>query len=120
MPNYKYKLTIKVSDTENQERILARKEDICTTLGMSISALNNFMLGRTKQKYDYLTIERVFMPDEKKKVEPKELTDEEKEEKKQRVKEINKKYYDKRRQSQLEDRKKKIVDAVIAIPEITK
>ena len=43
-----------------------------------------------------------------------------KEEKKKRIKEINKKYYDKRRQVQLEDRKKKIVDAVMAIPEIKK
>lgn len=110
MPN-KYKITIKISETETQQKILSSKDEICKALNISISALNNFLLGRTKHKFDYLTIEKITVEDEKK-----ELTDEEKEEKRKKQREANKRFNERRKEDRIAHQKKSVLSALLALP----
>ena len=115
MRNYKYKLIYTISETDKKEKILDTKDDICKALGISISALNNFLIGRTKHKFDYLTIEKIHTPPPKRERKP--LTDEEKEERKIKQREANKRFNERRKKERHETQKKTIIDALDKIPE---
>ena len=58
---YKYRLTIK-NDDSFSIHIIDTKNDICKLMNISMSALNSILSGKVKHKYNFLTIERIYMP----------------------------------------------------------
>lgn len=94
MKNYKYKVTIHVSDTEKTETIFNTREDVCSFLNITPSFLENKIRGKIKRAVCY-DIERILIePDEKEKEEERIKKQEEKI-KKQR--EYHMRYKEKRR-----------------------
>jgi len=65
---YKYKLTITTDDNITQ-KILDSKQAVCDILNISVATLTNILLGRVKNKYNYIKIERVIIPNKKNKEE---------------------------------------------------
>lgn len=63
---YKYRLTI-TKDDNITEQYVNNKTELCAILNVSMSALGNILLGRVKNKYNFLKIERVFIPPKTKK-----------------------------------------------------
>ncbi len=114
MRQYKYKVIIKINDTENKEKLLDSKDEVCKVLGISIASLNNILMGRTKHKFDYLTIEKELIP-AKPKIK-KELTDEEKEIKLMKQREVNKRFQEKIKRERHEMHKTNILSALDKLP----
>ena len=63
---YKYRLTI-TKDNTITEQYIDNKTELCSILNVSMSALNNILLGRVKNKYNFLKIEKIFIPPKTKK-----------------------------------------------------
>lgn len=61
MKLYKYRITIN-NDNDINQYILDTKDEICKMLNVSLATLNSIIAGRIKNKYNFLKIERIYMP----------------------------------------------------------
>jgi len=61
---YKYRLTITSNNNINQQ-LVDNKDELCKILNISKAVLGHILLGEVK-KYNYLKIERIFIPNKDK------------------------------------------------------
>ena len=93
---YKYRLTI-TTDDKITEQIVDNKDQLCKILNVSKAVLGHILFGEVKQKYNYLKIERIFIPNkEKNKVEYDKVMH----------REANRKYLIKKKLEKIENNKK--------------
>ena len=52
---YKYRLTI-IKDNNITEQYIDNKTELCSILNVTMAALGNILLGRIKNKYNFLKI----------------------------------------------------------------
>lgn len=93
---YKYRLTINTNDNITY-KLVDNKEELCKILDINMSTLGNIMAGRIKNKYNYITIEKIKIYDK----------NDNEEYKKMISREASRKYAIKQRLKKLEEKKKK-------------
>ena len=65
---YKYRLTI-TTDSNITQKLVDNKQSVCDILNITMSTLTNILVGRIKNKYNYIKIERIVIPSKKNKEE---------------------------------------------------